>query len=45
MLTGSKPNISIENGMTQTIDWAKSSEILPMLNHWISNSFKYSTNT
>jgi len=45
MLTDSKPNISIENGMLQTIDWAKSSEILPMLNHWISNSFKYSTNT
>ncbi len=45
MLTDSKPKISIENGMMETIDWAKSSEILPMLNQWISNSFKYSTNT
>jgi len=43
-LTNSQPNTRIENGIMNTINWAKSIEILPLLDNWVNNSSKYSTN-
>jgi UDP-glucuronate 4-epimerase len=44
-LTKSQPNMRIENGIMNTIDWAKSIEILPLLYNWANNSSKHSINT